>query len=562
MAGSIDLKYPAVLEQISSHLGAGRTESRAFLAWFLEHYYRLEHDTAQDAVCDGRDDKGIDGIYVDDNLEIVDVFQSKLFQNPNRTLGDSFLMQFAGTLTQFADPQNVQAIADTTENIQLRNLIETEEVVRKLRDGYAVRGVFVTNAKNDPVAELFLAGQSSITLYNATRLQQLYVPLGPVDPIQMPVSFDVGARNWASYRIDGTNLIVAPIKAKDLVTLEGIASGALFAWNVRQSLGRTKVNKDIADSIQASSEHKNFLLYHNGLTVLCESLKTRGQKIKINGYTVVNGCQSLTTLYEHRDQLTDDLLILVRLIELDPDGPLAAKITHHSNNQNPISARDLQSNSAVQRRLQREFEISFPTEVFYRIKRGESSDLPIIIDNQDAARILLAFDLQEPWTCHQTYKLFDELHTDIFSRPEVNAYRIVALYQVYSAVLEALLKMENTLMGSYTLTRYFLLYMLRQALGADEAGRKFCQDPKPFLTAPRGGERIYRCMLQVLSDLIIDLNAELRQRNESGAPFDYKRELKSPTSIRGLERNIIPPYQMAVSRGRAVSFSGEWSASA
>ncbi len=34
---------------------------------------------------------------------------------------------------------------------------------------------------------------------------------------------------------------------------------------------------------------------------------------------------------------------MVRLIELAPDSALADQITHHSNNQNPINARDLQS---------------------------------------------------------------------------------------------------------------------------------------------------------------------------------------------------------------------------
>jgi hypothetical protein len=51
----------------------GRTEARAFLAWFLEHYYRLEETDAQDAVCDGPDDKGVDGIYVNTNLERIEI---------------------------------------------------------------------------------------------------------------------------------------------------------------------------------------------------------------------------------------------------------------------------------------------------------------------------------------------------------------------------------------------------------------------------------------------------------------------------------------------------------
>jgi hypothetical protein len=41
MSDSIDLSYPAILDHIAKYRGAGRTESRAFLAWFLEHYYRV-----------------------------------------------------------------------------------------------------------------------------------------------------------------------------------------------------------------------------------------------------------------------------------------------------------------------------------------------------------------------------------------------------------------------------------------------------------------------------------------------------------------------------------------
>lgn len=558
----IDLSYPNVLTLIQTHLKQGRTESRAFLAWFLENYYRLESDAARDSVCDGPDDKGIDGIYVDDNLETIDVFQSKLFQNTKRTLGDPHLKQQAGTLTQFADPENVQSIADTTQNKELSNLIGAEDVPKKLRDGYSVRGVLVTNVNRDPAANAFLARQPNMMLYDAAELQYLYVPLGPTGPMSKPVIFEIGGHAHATYKIDNTKVIIVPLKAVQLIQLDGIASGALFAWNVRQSLGKTKVNKEIGASIEERAEHRNFLLYHNGLTILCESIKERGQKIEVSGYTVVNGCQSLTTLYEHRNHLSDELLILARLIELDPEGQLAAKITHHSNNQNPISARDLQSNSAIQRRLQKEFEQLYPGEIFYRIKRGETTTLPVVIDNQDAARVLLAFDRQEPWTCHQTYKLFDELHAHIFARPEVNAHRIVAFSKVYEAVLQSLYDMQNRLMAEYTLTRYFLLYLLRQALQTDPEGQKFCQDPTPYLQEPNGRERILLSMTKVLKDLIIDLNAELRQRDEAGNSFDYKREFKSPTAIRALERNIIPPYQMAVSRGRALSFAGEWRASA
>lgn len=561
MSATLTLSYPQVCQYFINQMGKGRTESRAFLAWFLEHFYRLDPDLARDCICDGPDDKGVDGIYVDDNMESIDIFQSTLYKTANKTIGDVALKELLGTLAQFKDEHAVDNLVNTTSNQELAKLVTSEEVPKKIANGYGVRGVFVTNVPRDRNADNFLSRQPQILLYDSKRLAQLYVPLGPTGPMTKAVKFKIQSDRLAIFRINGTRVFMVSLKAKELVLLDGIASGALFAWNVRQSLGRTKVNKEIGLSVEDLNEHRNFLLYHNGLTVLAKSIKKTRSKMTISGYTVVNGCQSLTTLYEHRAKLTDELEILTRLIELSPDDPLAAKITHHSNNQNPISARDLQSNSSIQRRLQREFQAASSDQIFYRIKRGEPTSIPKIIDNLDAARFLLAFDLQEPWTCHQTYKLFDELHAQIFARPEMNAHRIIALDIIFDALMQSMAALENDLIANYTLTRYVLLYLLRQALETNSQGKEFCKDPSPFLSEPNGPTRLKLCMSNILNDLIIDLNAEIKQRQDSNNPLDYKREFKSPTAVKSLERSVIPPYQMAVSRKRAASFDEEWARS-
>lgn len=559
---TIDVNYPGILDHIGPYLAGTRTESEAFLIWFLQYVYRLDETEAPDAVCDGPDDKGIDGVYVDGNLERIDVLQCKLAKSQKRRrLGDVQLKEFVGTLAQFRDPDKVQEIAETTSNLELRNLLLSQEVPAKIRDGYAVRGVFVTNAPRDQNAAQYLSTQPDLVLFDRDQITASYVPAGPAVSMTKPVEFDIYGYEWAEYNVGGITAIIAPLSASQLVQLDGLASGALFAWNVRQSLGKTKVNKAISKSIEDQAEHRNFLLYHNGLTILCSSIDKRGEKITISGYSVVNGCQSLTSLYDNRAAVTDDLRILSRLIELPPDSDLAGKITHHSNNQNPINARDLQSNSVLQRRLQNEFERAFPGEVFYRIKRGEQSALPETIDNEDAARVLLAFDLQEPWSCHQTYKLFDALHSDLFARPEVTAQRIYALSQLYDVVTETLPDLEHELMAGYRLTRYFLLFLLRRVLESDDIGKQFCQEPEGFLDSPNGRARIRHVAARVLKDLIIDLNAELRDREKQGNPIDYKRELKSPRAVRTLEKAVVPQYQKAVSRQRATSFGQEWESS-
>ena len=57
MTETIDLTYSSIVKKISKYVAEGRTESRAFLIWFLEHYYRLEDIAASDCVCDDPDDK-------------------------------------------------------------------------------------------------------------------------------------------------------------------------------------------------------------------------------------------------------------------------------------------------------------------------------------------------------------------------------------------------------------------------------------------------------------------------------------------------------------------------
>ena len=249
---------------------------------------------------------------------------------------------------------------------------------------------------------------------------------------------------------------------------------------------------------------------------------------------------------------------MTRLIELPPAHELADKVTHHSNNQNPINARDLQSNSVVQRRLQTEINRDYAGSVFYRIKRGEPEQASEIIENDEAGRLLLAFDRKQPWVCHQSYKILDELHAEIFARPEVNSHRVVAMADLLGSITSAAAGIENRLIGSYRLTRYFLMYLLREALETDEHGKSFCQQPSSFLSEPSGRHRLRMSIEPVLSDLIIDFNAELRDREQGGNPFDYKRELKSANSVRELSRVIIPQYQKAVQRKRATSFGAEW----
>jgi hypothetical protein len=558
MKQPLDLTYPSILKNFGRHLIGGRTESRAFLGWFLEHYYRLDETDSQDAICDGPDDKGIDGIYVDHNLERIDVFQTKLYQNDKKTLGDTALKEFAGSLDQLRTRELIEKLVATTGNVELRELIRASDLAVLIEKGFKIRGLFVTNATGDQNAAAYLSSRQDLTVFDGASIQNNWVAPGDSAPVHTAMKFRLDGHTPIVYKTPDATVFVAPLLATELVALTGLQSGELFAWNVRQALGRTKVNKAIAESVTVQAEHKNFLLYHNGLTVLAEKADHIDDGLTIDGYTVVNGCQSLTTLFENRAKITDELRLLTRIIKLPPQNELAAKITRHSNNQNSISARDLQSNSTIQRRLQTELRAKYGGTFDYEIKRGEAPKAGELITNEEAARLLLAFDLQQPWSCHQSYRLFDELHSDIFGRPEVTAGRICAIYVAHAAVRQSLPQLKNQLAANYRLTEYFLLYLLRQALDVDGEGKRFIEKGGETLDG-LGPQKLHVAMQHIVSDLIVDLNAELEERAQAGSPFDHKRELKSPTAVRALARQLIPSYEKAIRRDRATSFTVELS---
>jgi hypothetical protein len=51
-----------------------RNDNSAFLIWFLKNIFCLSEQESVDSVCDGSRDKGIDGIWVDENEEEIYIF--------------------------------------------------------------------------------------------------------------------------------------------------------------------------------------------------------------------------------------------------------------------------------------------------------------------------------------------------------------------------------------------------------------------------------------------------------------------------------------------------------
>ncbi|WP_417714347.1 AIPR family protein [Pseudophaeobacter arcticus] len=548
---SEDLDYKSLLPMISKYASKGRSESANYLNWFLENIYRLDETTADDCICDKQNDKGIDGIYVDDNSSEIVFFQSKISQSPGRTLGDKVLKEFSGSLQQFATKAQIEAVLNGQANDDLKRILSRNRIADLVSQGYNLKGVFVCNSERDDNTIEIEKHLQDISIFCSSDVSKSYIDFDAEEGVKGEFSFDVSYAGHVHVQIDAdTEVFLLPVAAMELVKLDGIHDGVLFSQNVRYSLGNTAVNRSIAKSVGDQDEHKNFALYHNGITLICQSAELAGSEtLTVKDYVVVNGAQSISTFYKNKASLTPDLRVFVKVVALKSND-LSRKITINSNNQNSIKPRDLRSNHDLMLRLRSEFEVA-QDKYEFEIKRGQETDSDkVAISNELAGRELLAFDLNESNLCHQIGKVFDDKYADIFGRPEVTFGRVIFVHEVQKLVAAALEKLENRPMASYSLTRYFLLSVVGQIIRKFPEGREFLSN-----TARMNIEVERNAILdeipELLVGLVVDLNYEVKAKDQN---FDYKKDLKSPTAIKQLASELFQSYEKDFLKGRAKGF--------
>lgn len=543
---------------------SGRTPSASFLIWFLQTIYRLDEIESHDAVCDRKLDKGIDALVVNDGEEELVLFQAKRAEKLPTTLGDTDLKQFVGALAQFRTEQSISELASTTKNDDLRRLLQANRVAEKVGKGYRLRPIFISNvtANNDAIEYLKHARNSGdeIELWDLARIapvldqlsqQEWFVPQAATLRLNPRWMFHDEAK-------DSPDIVISGIQASELVKLPGISDTRIFAQNVRLGLGNTRVNTELASSIQDKNEHANFLAFHNGLTIVAKEVIVNSGTITVRNYSVCNGCQSLMALHKHQSSLTKKLVILVRFVRVGDDRKLAASIAYKTNNQNPISLRDLNANTATQIQLKAEFDQLYGDDTTYMIKRGVKATTEEL-HNETAGQMLLSLYAQQPWSAHQKYKIFGELESEIF-RYGISASHIRLAQLMMRSCVAALERCENHRIRSYGLTRFLLLYYVGELLRKEADGASLLDDPAKFLnsaSAPPQTKQLEKDVLQQINELanfaVTELNYYIT--NNGGDIYDYKSEFKSEKGVKALRSEILKCYDKDKYRNRVETFT-------
>jgi len=157
----------------------------------------------------------------------------------------------------------------------------------------------------------------------------------------------------------------------------------LFQRNIRESLGVTQVNADIARSL--CEEPYEFWYRNNGVTILCDGLRLTPRSrsspygtatIDATNVSVVNGAQTVAAIAEavkDGDDAVREAPVGVRIIE-SADETTSAQITKATNTQNHIERRDFVALDEVQLAIREEFSLTLG--LTYAIRRSEFEPSP------------------------------------------------------------------------------------------------------------------------------------------------------------------------------------------
>jgi len=552
--------YTRMRREVAGYSNQSGEDSSAFLIWFLINYFRMESTDAIDSVCDHQNDKGIDGIVVDEEEETVYLFQSKFSPYDEQYQGCNDLRNFMGVRTWFQSEENIQNLINSTAHHELKSLIERKGIID--RTEFNLVSVFVTNKHFNTHALEYIPTGRDLEAYDSNKLFGEYTYFADEEISTPPIDLHISNSTNIDYAFgNGTSAKVYAIEAKELIKLAGIQDRTLFYKNVRYGVGNTRVNKSIRKTILEASQHQKFFLYHNGITLICGTFNEDPARncITVSNYAVINGCQSMLTFWENRDKLTRNLLVLTKIINLDVTSPLVQDITYYANNQNSIRLADLRSNDSVQRSLQREFTELFGGSVVYVRKRGERiEDNAQVIDKDLAAQLIEAVYYKHPHNTHLKQQLFGTEYAKIFSR-RIKAGKIFLAYMLYDTVRCNCNLLGRQQIRTYGLALFYFTYILSAIMRKDALGQDILDNPREYVTVQRN---ILKNSLQKIWELVTpDLNADIEDHiMQTDGFFDYKNVFKNATFVERMSRRAEADYERLIRRNTIDSFSNIYSA--
>ena len=530
-------------------------DGQRFLAWYLRNIHNLDTIEAKSCITDGAGDKQIDAVYVDNQSSTIYIIQGKFYKGD--TLDAEPLREVLSSWIQIKNLPLLQEAA----NDKLR--VKISEIATALDDDYEICFELITtsaltdSARSD--LETFQQELSdsetlsaNLVLVDSETLQARYDEALNRNRPYINFEFPIEIGKYMEMEIGATRAVIAAIPLKECIRIPGIKDGTLFRKNVRQSLGSgNKVNKEIARTLRNNPE--DFFFLHNGITAICSSIRIQDGTMSVKELNVVNGCQSLSTIFSCSESVrnTTDAYVMFRFYEIS-DQERADNISTSTNSQSAVKARDLRSNDKYVLLMKKAYEQYFP-DGYFVTKRGETADsvkynTAHIVDLTLLGKQLMAWHSQRPTIAYSETRIFDKYFDQLFHR-EYGPEKIQALSELYVAVhekwtVENPLGLNDALLAMKAYAPFHHMFTISVL---------FCKINKMQDLVPNPAVALQKLKDSNLLDSVIDLTGQclnmafevaVEDATQNNRVFSSQNWSKAKASLRDI-RSAVKQYLMS-----------------
>jgi len=528
-------------------------DGQRFVAWYLRNVYNLDEVEAKDAIVDGAGDKQIDAVYIDNQDCKVYIIQGKYYKG---TADAEPVRELLSCWTQIKDLQQLQEAANT----KLKSKIQ--EISSALQDDYDLFIEFLTTATLTDSAlndfNVFKEEMSSsenlpteLVLVDSEVIETRYNDTLNKNRPYIDHQFELESNKYIELDLNGTKAVIAAVPLRECFKIPGIKDGALFRKNVRQSLGTgNKVNKGIANTLKNNPE--DFFFLHNGITAICSSLKFVNNKLLTKGLNVVNGCQSLSTIYSTSEAVRNNTngYILFRFYEI-ADDLKCDFISTSTNSQSAVKARDLRSNDKSVLAIKKSFE-QFYSDGYFITKRGEQPNTAKyntahICNLTDLGKQLISWHSQRPTIAYSETKIFDKYFTQLFKK-DYDPENVQALHELYDEVLKNWLPENNnplnfneSLLAMKAYAPYHHLYAISVFVGVlNKMPSDSVPSPKKVLKKLKDSNLFEKIVSMAGKALNTGFESANAQTVTDGKVFSPQNWIKSKGSLTKIRDAVTP----------------------
>jgi hypothetical protein len=355
--------------------------------------------------------------------------------------------------------------------------------------------------------------------------------------------------------------IVFEVNTKDFVSnVNGIKDYSLFDLNVRNWLGKNKIYKEIRKRLKELKENgvsqSNNILYHNGITIICEKYEYNEEenKIIVKNMKIVNGAQSIFAFYDNKDLLDDNNTILIKLI-MTTDENLIKNISYFSNNQAQVKIKDLRSLHKKVLNLENIFKNS--TKYRIKIKAGKDNlncnDELVIVEFDKLAQLITSFYLNKSYIAHNKSKILEKYFHEIFSH-EFTKYHYELLLDIYFEIEKFLKKKKENasdksdiILSSLNLTEFFILDLLSFLIKEFFHKNFFNQNDLEEII--RSFDEKTDLWLKYIEVIFSRLTYQLKNTKGNFFNKDYRKIIKNEDENKKLKNTIFEKFKENINIG-------------